>query len=215
MNLMRYLEHDKKLLIKVIAGVVLLAVAFAFYLVKERAAEQAGEISVVPDEAAAAIESSTNAAFEEEITIMVDVSGAVMQPSVVELPEDSRVFEAIDKAGGLTGEADLSTTNQAEILTDGQKIYIPTRHELEESEAGSPSPGLAGNSSGSVQSRKININTADSQALQQLKGVGPATAQKIIDYRNKNGKFKAIEDLKNVSGIGDKTFEKLKDKITV
>jgi competence protein ComEA len=144
-----------------------------------------------------------------------DVAGAVMAPSVVELPEGSRVFEAIEKAGGLTGDADLSTTNQAEILTDGQKLYIPTRHELEESRAGSPSSGLAANSSGVLQSKRININTADSQTLQQLKGVGPATAEKIINYRTENGKFKTIEDLKNVSGIGDKTFEKLKDKITV
>lgn len=215
MNLMRYLEHDKKLLIKVIAGVVLLAVAFAFYLVKEKAAAQAGEIAVVPDETAASIETTTNAAVEEEIMIMVDVAGAVLQPSVVELPEGSRVFEAIVKAGGLTGDADLSTTNQAEILTDGQKIYIPTRHELEESEAGSPSSRLVAASSGNSQSKRININTADSQTLQQLKGVGPVTAEKIINYRTENGKFKTIEDLKNVSGIGDKTFEKLKDKITV
>jgi competence protein ComEA len=215
MNLMRYLEHDKKLLIKVIAGVVLLAVAFAFYLVKEKAAEQAGEIAVVPDEAAAAVETATSAAVEEAAVIMVDVAGAVMEPSVVELTEGSRVFEAIEKAGGLTVDADLSTTNQAEILTDGQKLYIPTRYELEESRAGSPSSGLAANSSGAAQSKRININTADSQTLQQLKGVGPATAEKIISYRTENGKFKTIEDLKNVSGIGDKTFEKLKDKITV
>lgn len=215
MNLMRYLEHDKKLLIKVIAGVVLLAVAFAFYLIKEKAAEQAGEIAAVPDEAAVTIETSSNAAVKEEIMIMVDVAGAVMKPSVVELPEGSRVFEAIEKAGGLTVEADLSATNQAEILTDGQKIYIPTKHELEESEAGSPSSGLTANSSGNTQAKRININTADSQTLQQLKGVGPVTAEKIINYRTENGKFKTIEDLKNVSGIGDKTFEKLKDKITV
>jgi len=215
MNLMRYFEHDKKLLIKVIAGVVLLAVAFAFYLIKEKAAEQADEIAVVLDETAAAIETTTNTAVEEEIMIIVDVAGAVMQPSVVELPEGSRVFEAIEKAGGLNRDADLSTTNQAEILTDGQKLYIPTRYELEESRAGSPSSVLAANSSGNAQSKRININTADSQTLQQLKGVGPSTAEKIINYRTENGKFKTIEDLKNVSGIGEKTFEKLKDKITV
>lgn len=215
MNLIRIFEHDKKLLIKVIAGVVFLAVAFAFYLVKERAAEHAGEISVVQDESTVNVQEATNAAVEEKIMIIVDVAGAVKKPSVVELPEGSRVFEAIEKAGGLTGDADLSTTNQAEILTDGQKIYIPTKHELEESQAGASSSGMAERSSGAAQSKRININTADSQTLQQLRGIGPATADKIINYRKENGKFKTIEDLKNVSGIGDKTFEKLKDKITI
>ncbi len=215
MNPMRYFEHDKKLLIKVIAGVVLLAVSFAFYLIKEMAAGHADEIVVVPDDTAAAVETATNAAVEEAAAIIVDVAGAVMRPSVVELPEGSRIYEAIEKAGGLRKDADLSTTNQAEILTDGQKLYIPTRYELEESMAGSPSSGLAAAGSVNTQPKRININTADSQTLQQLKGVGPSTAEKIINYRTENGKFKTIEDLKNVSGIGDKTFEKLKDKITV
>lgn len=213
MNLMRYLEHDKKLLIKVIAGVILLAVAFAFYLIKEKAGDQAESVTVIPSETAAVEPAATNTAVEAKF-IIVDIAGAVMKPSVVELPEGSRVFEAIEKAGGLAKDADLRSTNQAEILTDGQKIYIPTKHEMEESQAGSASSGIVFNAAAG-QSKLININTADSQTLQQLKGVGPATAEKIISYRNENGKFKTIEDIKNVSGIGDKTFEKLKDKITV
>jgi len=214
MNLMRYFEQNKKLLIKVIAGIILLAIAFAFYLMKENTEDQDMTVSLIPDDGMENSEPSTGPAIEEEIMIMVDIAGAVANPAVVELPEGSRIFEAIEKAGGLTKEADLRGTNQAEILTDGQKVYIPTVQELKESQSGAPSLNFT-DQSGTSQSKRININTADSETLQQLTGVGPATAEKIINYRNENGKFKSIEDIKNVSGIGDKTFEKFRDKITV
>ena len=211
MNFSRFFELDKKLLVKVIAGVMLLAVAFAFYLVKNKASDDNLTVSVTPDNTAAVSVQATEPAIKEEIMIMVDVAGAVVHPSVVELPEGSRVFEAVEKAGGLTAEADTGTINQAEILTDGQKIYIPTKQEIK---AGNSGGGFSG-SSVSGQSSLININTADSSALQEIPGIGPATAEKIISYRNENGKFNKIEDIKNVSGIGDKTFEKMKKKITV
>ncbi len=124
--------------------------------------------------------------------IMVDVAGAVVEPSVVELPEGSRVFEAIERAGGLTAEGDTSMINQAEILSDGQKIYIPTKQEVKNAE----NKGEFSVNSGSGKQGLININTADSTALQELPGVGPATAEKIINYRSENGKFKSIDDLK-------------------
>ena len=211
MNFSRFFELDKKLLVKVIAGVILLAVAFAFYLVKNKTPEDDLTVSVIPDNTAANSVQATESAIKEEVRIMVDVAGAVVNPSVVELPEGSRVFEAIEKAGGLTAEADTGTINQAEILTDGQKIYIPTKQEMKNGNGGS---GISVGSA-SVQSSLININTADSADLQEIPGVGPATAEKIISYRNENGKFNKIEDIKNVSGIGDKTFEKMKKKITV
>jgi competence protein ComEA len=181
---------------------------------KEKTSDQELTVSVIPEAGIENCPPATAAAIEEEIMIIVDVSGAVQNPSVVELPEGSRIFEAIKKAGGLAKDADLGSTNQAEILTDGQKIYIPTKQELKESLSGTPSSQLA-YAAGSSQPKLININTADSAALQQLTGVGPVTAEKIINYRNENGKFKTIEDIKNVSGIGDKTFEKFKGKITV
>lgn len=214
MNFKHFFEQDKKLLIKVIAGIILLAVAFTFYLMKEKEDVQDMAVSLIPEGGAEISEPATGPAIEEEIMIMVDVAGAVAKPAVVELPEGSRIFEAIEKAGGLIKEADTSGTNQAEILIDGQKVYIPTAQELKESQSGAPSLNFT-YQSGTSQSKRININTADSETLQQLTGVGPATAEKIINYRNENGKFKAIEDIKNVSGIGDKTFEKFKDKITV
>lgn len=138
--------------------------------------------------------------------IYVDVSGQVKNPGVYQVEEGSRIFEVIDKAGGLLSSAQTDQVNQAETVIDGQKIVIP-----KEGEDAEPYPGASPGSSGGL----ININTADSAALQELSGVGPATAEKIIDYRNRNGKFHQKEDLKNVSGIGEKTFEKLQDKITI
>jgi competence protein ComEA len=125
------------------------------------------------------------------------------------------VDDAIEAAGGLRKEADMTNVNRAEFLVDGQKVFIPSYaldedgNIIESNTAGESVSG-SGTSSG-----KVNINTADSTQLQTLNGVGPATAQKIIDYRDSSGRFTSIEDLKNVSGIGDKTFEKLKDYICV
>jgi len=234
-RLFKFSEMDKKLLIKVIAGIMLLATAFVFYLIRDSAGEKDEGVSIISD---TIIESSGAAVSPEAIhesVIMVDVAGAVASPCVVSLPEGSRVFQAVEKAGGFTSEADLRVMNQAEILFDGQKLYIPTKKEVADSQEGSSGSG-SNSSSGthtsssasessyqaptyssgtSAAQSKININTADSATLQQLSGVGPSTAEKIINYRSENGRFKTIEDIKNVSGIGDKTFEKFKDKITV
>lgn len=150
-------------------------------------------------------------------TIFVDIGGAVKTPMLAELPDGSRVDDAIQAAGGLKTEADLSNINRAEFLTDGQKVFIPSLALDEDGNVieGSVSSGMVTNSESAAATGKVNINSADSEQLQTLSGVGPATAQKIIDYRQSNGSFSSVEDLKNVSGIGDKTFEKLKDDITI
>ena len=229
MNRSRFFDMDKKLMIKVIAGMIFLVVAFAFYLIKDHDGEQDAEISIITEAGADTIEKTTESSIEKKSEIMVDVSGAVKNPYVVMLQEGSRVFQAVEKAGGYTADADTRVINQAEILSDGQKLYIPTKQEVEKSQNGSTAydQDLSGSnaassysvsgftSGGSSGQSKININTADSAALQQLTGVGPATAEKIITYRNENGKFKSIEDIKNVSGIGDKTYEKFEDLITI
>lgn len=143
-----------------------------------------------------------------ETDIYVDISGCVYNPGVYMVESGTRLFEVIDKAGGLTDEADIDTINRAEEVYDGQKIIIKPIMDGGDTSVSSANTGL--DSSG-----RININTADSVLLQEIPGIGPSTAQKIIDHRELNGKFKSIEDIKNVSGIGDKTFEKLKDYITV
>ena len=133
---------------------------------------------------------------------------------MIELKEGDRIDDAIKKAGGITDKADLSKVNLAYELLDGQKVYIPSINDNKE-EYLFIDAGENVLEDENVQNGKININTADSSLLQTINGVGESLAGKIIDYREKNGKFKNIEDLKNVSGVGDKKFEDLKDKIIV
>ncbi len=215
MNFFHFFSHDKKLMFKVIAGTLFLVVALSFYMVKNSAKEEALTISdMAQKDSADLITQTSEPAVAKKAQIIIDVSGAVMNPSVIELPEGSRVYEAIEKAGGLSSDSDITYINRAEVLSDGQKLYIPTKAELEDTQNIASSPQRLFQSDQLVQNL-ININTADAQTLQQLTGIGPATADKIIAYRNENGKFKSKEDIKNVSGIGDKTFEKFKDQITV
>lgn len=150
--------------------------------------------------------------------IIVDVSGAVLTPAVIELPLESRINDAILAAGGLTKEADISQINRAAPLTDGEKIYIPTKQQTAGVDDESFIAGQIPNDSGPGQTpqiNKININQAELSKLQEIPGVGPATAEKIISYRKEHGLFRKLEDLKKVSGIGDKTFEKMKSYICI
>lgn len=128
------------------------------------------------------------------------------KPGLYKLEDGARVNDAIEVAGGFTENADKDSLNLAKVLEDGEQIMIPSK-------GGGSSE--AGSSASQTNNGKVNINTADLTTLQTLNGVGPATAQKIIDYRTANGKFKTIEDLKKVSGIGEKTFAKFKDQICV
>ena len=157
----------------------------------------------------------------DEEKVVVHVIGEVNNPGVVTLPEGSRIIDAINKAGGKTEEADLSKINLAFIVEDGTQIYIPRINEnLNQINLISDGAGIGViiNDSNLEENKvevKVNINTANKEKLETLPGIGETTAQKIIDYRETNGKFKTIEDIKNVSGIGEAKYESLKDKITV
>lgn len=142
--------------------------------------------------------------------IIVDISGAVESPGVYMLQDGSRIFDLIEAAGGLTKDADINYINRAEILFDEAKIYIPSDRETSDL---SPESAVRTNSVSSGPSL-ININTADSETLQKIPGVGPSTAEKIISYRLSHGRFSSIEELTNISGIGAKTLEKMKGYIT-
>jgi competence protein ComEA len=156
-------------------------------------------------------------------TIIVEIAGEVIRPSVYVLPSGSRIYQGIEAAGGLNEQADTRDTNLAASMTDGMKVYIPSKKEVEEIEKNTGSTAGDGYIGGSTASTatstsktlQINLNNADKNQLQQLTGVGPATAEKIINYRTEYGPFKRKEELMNVSGIGEKTYEKLKDFITV
>lgn len=149
-------------------------------------------------------------------SIVVYVCGAVKENKVVTLQENSRVCDAIDAVGGLSKDADLTNINLAYILEDGEKIYIPKIGEETQTESTTlSSSSYSTYSSNSLKNNKININKATQTELETIPGIGPSTALKILDYREKNGKFSSIEDIKNVSGIGDAKYEKMKDYITI
>lgn len=140
--------------------------------------------------------------------IYVDISGAVDSPGVYMVRNGTRLFEVIEMAGGLLNSADIDGLNQAETVTDGQKIIV-----YEKGDEGSNN--AAGGTANNKDSTRININYADSAELQMIPGIGPSKAERIIEYRNMNGRFDSVEDLKNITGIGDKTLESIKEYITV
>lgn len=139
--------------------------------------------------------------------IVVDVKGAVMKPGIYRCASTDRVYDAIQLAGGATAQADLNQIDLAQVLTDGMVVYVP-RH-------GETIPTIFSSSAAGGQGTKININRATAEQLDQLNGIGPTRAQEIVKYRQDHGSFHRIEDIKNVPGIGDSTFNKFKDQITV
>jgi competence protein ComEA len=255
-RLLRAFARNYKLYAKILAALVLFSCALGLYLHRSAGGAEAGEIlitdaadspeggetigaSSAPAENAAADAAKTEPAeasapdaeaSEAEAApemIVVDVGGAVQNRTVLVLPAGSRVYEALEAAGGLLAQADMREINRATVLRDGDRIYIPSKEEsaakttVPQSAGGGAGAGVtnadtpSGNVAAGEATGLVNINTADSAELQSLSGVGPSTAQKILDYRAAHGRFARAEDIKNVSGIGDKTFEKLKDRITV
>lgn len=150
-----------------------------------------------------------------EDTIFVDVSGAVSTPSVVEIPSGSRVADAIEAAGGLTPEADVSSLNRAARVEDGSKVVVPALATAGGQEAGPEATGVLDSPAESSTPSLININLAGVDELDELPGVGPATAQAIVDDREENGSFSSIEDIMRVSGIGEAKFERMRDLISI
>ena len=148
--------------------------------------------------------------------VYVDVDGAVASPGVYRLKEGARVSQAIDAAGGLTTEADVTGLNRASKVADGQKIYVPTVGEQQAAAVTSGADSGASPTSGAgASSGLVNINTASAAELQTLSGIGPSMAQSIIDERTQNGAFASVDDLMRVSGIGEKKLAKIKDCICV
>ena len=182
------------------------------------AAKQQPEISEIPE------------------TIYVDICGAVTSPGVYELPYGSRVFQAIEQAGGYLPEAAASYLNRAKGLSDGQQVYVPTQAEVDSQRIAATQDGSevtaenstetasgqksAGEDSGEAETassteQKIDLNTADVSQLTTLTGVGESKALAIIAYREENGPFTSAEDIMNVPGIKEGTYEKIKDKIAI
>lgn len=156
----------------------------------------------------------------DDLGIIIYITGAVNNGGVYTLNEDSRIADAIEKAGGLREDANIAKINLAYKLQDGMKIYIPSVNDKEDdvNKVDDTENFIIKESSSfnaQSNSQKVNINKATQTELETLPGIGPSIALKIINYRKENGKFKSIEDLKKVSGIGDNKFNQIKDYICV
>lgn len=202
-----------------ICGLILLGLVIYFIVTHQENEDKELPIDTISTRE---ITTDTKRGIEQHATesksskIYVDISGAVKYPGVYQLTEGARLFELLKQAGGLTEDAAIQTVNQAMIIQDQQKIMILTQAQVDsidlesinnlEEKSEEKSPNETG---------KININQADLTQLQQLTGIGEKKAQAIIDYRNENGLFRTIEDLAKVTGIGEKTVEKLRNSITI
>lgn len=226
-------ELNKKQKIVILTLGVIIVIAFLYYIYTKYDDTVISTEEFEKENVIGNLEETEEVTKEEDTKIIVHVSGAVNKEGIVELEENSRISDAIDKAEGLKENADTKKINLAFKLEDGMKIYIPTigesiaENEVNEnnnmidetskyvtSESGVAQEENNGQTE-EKKSEKVNINKATQTELEGLPGIGPATAIKIINYRNENGKFKNIEDIKEVSGIGDAKYENIKDLICV
>lgn len=184
------------------------------------------EFPALPEAPAASGETSGAAAGasvpadSDAALVVVHVVGAVLRPGVYSLPVGSRVADAVAAAGGNTGNAAPNAVNLARVLADGEQVYLPTADEASATAAaagvtGAPGSAAAPGAGSATAAGKVDLNRATAADLDTLPGIGPATAQKIVDDRATNGPFKTVEDLMRVSGIGEKKFDALKDLVTV
>lgn len=211
---MKKLNKNQKILILVIVIIIIISISYYSYT-KENIEYE--ELSVINQ-----TNTKNSEETENEINkIKVHISGAVEKEGVIELESNSRIADLIEKAGGIKQNAYMKEVNLASKLEDGEKVYIPTKEEYEKDQKQETATNMVTSNkqelmTGNKQSSsKININTATQEQLDNLPGVGASTAQKIINYRKENGKFKKKEDLKNVSGIGDSKYNQLKDLIEI
>lgn len=211
--------------IYVVAGAIIMLIIFVigYFLLKD----QTMTLESFADE----VEMSQDISFSEEMTveqpeessselIYVDIKGAVHYPNMYALPKGSRLFDLIEKAGGFLPDAHTQQVNLAQLLEDQMMLYIYRESDLIQSDIGEDSPIqplviVASDRGEDSNDNLININSASQAELETLPNIGPKKADAIIQYRTQNGSFSTIEEMMNVSGIGEKTFESLKDLIKV
>lgn len=215
----------KQLAIIVGIGAVIIFV-IGYYIYKISIPEESYEqLNIVSEDTKEQNKENVENNKEETEQIIIHIAGEVKNPGIVKIKEGARIADVIEMAGGLTDKANITNINLAYVIEDGQKITIPSKESIEEkenqneyisSESGqgvieeTPKTNLESN-----ENTIVNINKASKEELQTLQGIGESTAQKIIDYREQNGNFKQIEDIKNVPGIGDSKFEAIKESIKV
>lgn len=179
-----------------------------YYCYQQNSSQDNTEPIVVTNENSTSKEAEEKSQKQESTTIYVHVCGAVKKPGVYKVMTDARICDAIEAAGGLTKKAADTDINQAELLTDGQQVYIPYKSNTKASSALSKE-------NTNTDSSKVNINTATSAELTTLPGIGDAKATSILQYREEHGNFASIEDIKNVAGIKDGVYTQIEAYITV
>ena len=202
------------------AAVVLLLLALVVAVIVSAIAQQAGQRTVESGAVSLPSESSPADPFAAGANVVPDaggsaiifvhVLGAVTRPGLFELHDGARVMDAVAAAGGLTADADPAGVNLARILSDGEQFYVPRQGEVP---PGIPAAAVSGGAG--APAAKVNLNSATVADLDSLPRIGPTMAQRIIDFRTTNGRFTSVDGLRDVAGIGDKTFEALKDLITI
>lgn len=196
---------------------VLVVLAGAIAIAAFRPTPTLGAVGVPSPSASFELDSTEAPAGSEGATtetLLVHVVGAVGAPGVYEVPPGARVVDGIAAAGGLAADADPSLLNMARLLVDGEQLHIPRVGEAPVAPvgAGAEPPGAGG---GPAAGGIVNLNTATAAELEELPRIGPAMAARIIDFREQNGGFTAVEELKEVAGVGDATYEGLVDLVTV
>jgi len=194
------LDRDPRRMAAWAAAALVLALLSAWYLARPRPSADAA-----PPPAAASIDVRDEGGGD----VTVDVAGAVKKPGVYRLGSSERVEDALKRAGGPTRRADLSQINRAAKLEDGRQILVPTRPSK------SAPTAAAASSPPSAPEQPVNLNTATLEQLDTLDGVGPATAQKILDYRTEHGGFGRVDELDQIPGIGEKRLAALREHVRV
>lgn len=202
----------------VIAVLALGGLAFIWW--QGQSAPTANDLAPVPESGSVVVSSSASSFSSSASSVpqagYVEIKGAVVHPGLYPVDGATTRWDAIVKAaGGLASNADASTINLAAVAHDQESLLIPVKGAVTASTSATPQTASSGSAVGSTSGDLVNLNTATSEELQTLSGVGPKKAEDIIAYRDANGGFQSIDDLKSVSGIGDKTFEKLAPFITV
>ncbi|WP_342602347.1 helix-hairpin-helix domain-containing protein [Peribacillus sp. FSL E2-0159] len=206
---------SKKKMAMITVAVAFVAAGIYFFLQQgDNPADPEDIFSIAAKEAE--IEQSENQTNTEPVIIKVDVKGAVKSPGIFTAQAGDRVIDLISAAGSFTDKADKDKVNFAQIVEDQMVIYVPEIGEedkgyLENMQVGSSGDAVSGGTSGGL----VNLNTATQEDLETLTGIGPSKANAILEYRETVGKFKEVDELKKVTGIGDKTFERLRDSISV
>lgn len=213
-ELTSYLKTNKSDLEKIvlILLIILIIILAAFGNKDVELSDASADMSVISYEQ----ENEENEVESISGPMYVDIGGGVMHPGVYEVTKGTRVFQVVEMAGGLAPDANTDRINQAEEVYDGEKIMVPKNgDETINNESGDENNRSSGiNDTGITADGKIDLNTASGELLQTIPGIGPAKSSAIISYREQH-KFKSIEEITNISGIGSKTYESIKDYITV